>query len=84
MNHEELLTKIEDIRNNYLLETTSELAWERLADATRALRAVVELHKPNQNQEGAICSECKLDATSLIYWPCPTIQTIERELDDRD
>ena len=80
MNHDELLAKIEDIRINYLPETTSELAWEKLADTTRALRTVVELHKPVTPKEGMFknqkfCSKCE-----RMFYPCPTIRAIEKEL----
>jgi len=71
MTHEELLAKIDDIRIYHLPETTSELAWERLADATRALRAVVELHKQIDDNS---CHHC------ATWYPCPTIQAIEKEL----
>ena len=41
--------------------------------AIKALRSVVELHKPREN---VWCSGC-LDAE---YYPCRTIKAIEREL----
>lgn len=80
MSHDELLAKINDIRTNYLPETTSELAWERLADATRALRAVVELHKPPVIQNGKkiwINNDCVACSHNN---PCPTLNAIEKEL----
>ena len=41
-----------------------------------ALRAVVELHKPNANDyQGIVCSHC-----TMYEYPCPTIQAIEKEL----
>lgn len=43
-----------------------------------ALRAVVELHKPEGLATDLKCYECQgLDA---VDWPCPTIQAIEKEL----
>ena len=78
MTHEELLAKINDIRTNYLPETTSELAWKKLADTTRALRAVAELHKPDLIW--------KNEDTHIVYcscgneYPCSTIQVIKKEL----
>ena len=89
MNHEELLEKI-NIR----------AAWEEKrsdgttilvidyddAPTTKALRAVVELHKPIQMimPHGAIyCMGCGRDHEFDEYWieyPCPTIQAIEKEL----
>ena len=46
-----------------------------------ALRAVVELHKPYESTDmGLVCAFCK-DMNSVEYWyPCPTIQAIEKEL----
>ena len=39
-----------------------------------ALRAVVELHKPEENGGPA---RCRVDGS---HYPCPTIQAIEKEL----
>jgi anaerobic ribonucleoside-triphosphate reductase len=87
MNHEELLEKI-NIR----------AAWEEKrsdgttilvidyddAPNTKALRAVVELHKPFMGNTLELCKECsqlrKVDDPVITY-PCPTIQTIEKELE---
>ena len=45
----------------------------------KALRAVVELHKPNP--EGDECSHCGWECGGeLISFPCDTIQSIEKEL----
>ena len=44
-----------------------------------ALRAVVELHKPNGDE----CLVCEKDNDGDLGWetyPCPTIQAIEKEL----
>jgi hypothetical protein len=62
MTHDELLAKIQDSRNDYNYVTPHS-----------ALRAVVELHKP----EGNSAQQCKHD--KKIY-PCPTIQEIEKVL----
>jgi hypothetical protein len=44
-----------------------------------ALRAVVELHKPNP--EGDECSYCGWECGGeLVSFPCDTIKTIEKEL----
>ena len=47
-----------------------------------ALRAVVELHKPDLEN---LCGECtsagiSMDSWELVAYPCPTIQAIEKEL----
>jgi hypothetical protein len=41
-----------------------------------ALRAVVELHKPEHSITGYRCTHCTLEVT----YPCATIQAIEKEL----
>ena len=70
------------------------MTWEELMDridtfdaagmvrepSIRALRAVVELHKPH-NEDSKYCAGCEVD--DPWYWneyPCPTIQAIEKEL----
>ena len=49
----------------------------------KALRAVVELHKPIEddwfNFGDIICEECTREEYTRAY-PCPTIQAIEKEL----
>jgi hypothetical protein len=60
MTHDELLAKIESFN-----KITTE-GMER-----RALRAVVELHKPDDDSFCGICT---------WSFPCPTIQAIEKEL----
>ena len=66
MTHDELLNKI---------------TYERKFDeglSNNALRAVVELHKPETRYEGGplYCSVCYAEGES----PCPTIQAIEKEI----
>ena len=44
-----------------------------------ALRAVVELHKPEPlDERGDVCLTCCPDLLTL--YPCPTIKMIEKEL----
>ena len=61
MTHDELLTKI-----NYDIEGNP------YDEYMQALRAVVELHKPDSNY----CDACEWQHA----YPCPTIQAIEKEL----
>ena len=73
MTHDELQDKIEAI--DY---------WqEHFANRTflKALRAVVELHKPYQGYVGEekVCQVCRSYQWAVVY-PCPTIQAIEKEL----
>jgi hypothetical protein len=67
MRHDELLAKIEQMMNHDAIFMKD------------ALRAVVELHKPQDitlpnGDWGANCTEC-----DGWEYPCPTIQAIEKE-----
>jgi len=48
-----------------------------------ALQAVAKLHKPTMGNTMTLCSACMysrpMDAPVILY-PCPTIQTVEKEL----
>jgi hypothetical protein len=44
-----------------------------------ALRAVVELHRPLELVSSSMCLECSSD-DSVVSYPCPTINNIEKEL----
>ena len=71
MTHDELLAKID---NGYLSVTDENSYYKS------ALRAVVELHKPEIYEGGfLICIECRDDEFPADY-PCQTIQAIEKEL----
>jgi hypothetical protein len=65
MTHDELLAEID----------SAELGWY-YGWMKDSLRAVVELHKPEL--DGLICGECT--ASESEWYPCPTIQAIEKEL----
>ena len=68
MTHDELLAKIGNpINEGY---EYGDIVFNK------ALRAVVELHKPEL--DGLICGECT--ASESEWYPCPTIQAIEKEL----
>ena len=48
-----------------------------------ALRAVVELHKPIQISNEQLCNACEEwtnEGQKQLFYPCPTIQAIEKEL----
>ena len=71
MTHDELLTKINyDIEGNPYDEYMS------------AIRAVVELHKPMSDRmpDCAECVKIHQGETDVVFYPCPTIQAIEKEL----
>ena len=67
MTHDELLA----ICDNYSFKDS--------AEPVKALRAVVELHKPTPlDERGDVCLTCCPDLLTL--YPCSTIQVIEKEL----
>ena len=70
MTHEELLA----ICDNYSFKDS--------AEPVKALRAVVELHKPelHQNDNAMGCNQCSSFSFRYVAYPCPTIQAIEKEL----
>ena len=71
MTHEELLAEIIGEGDGEIVKSTRR--WHN----TKALRAVVELHKPRFPDVDSSCQWCE-----DIYrdYPCPTIQAIEKEL----
>ena len=72
MTHDELLAKI---ALHWIYADDPE--FYGIGGYRKALRAVVELHKPTKNRsiEGW-CDVC----TDYYQYPCPTIQAIEKEL----
>jgi hypothetical protein len=70
MTHDELLARIKEGQ------------WvdkDEMHFRSNALRAVVELHKPEPlDERGDVCLTCCPDLLTL--YPCPTIQAIEKEL----
>jgi hypothetical protein len=72
MTHDELLA----ICDNYSFKDS--------AEPVKALRAVVELHKPwNTDRFGEpidVCVGCFDVTDDHIVYPCPTIRAIEKEL----
>ncbi len=69
MTHDELLTEI-DIQLRHLPSYFHE--GDKTIAGMKALRAVVELHKPHTNPPN--CRECDEP------YPCPTIQAIQEQL----
>ena len=70
MTHDELLAEV--IRLDEVLEDSTGI---------KALRAVVELHEPINSIRGIVCRHCFTDALHRTeFYPCPTIQAIEKEL----
>jgi hypothetical protein len=88
MTHDELLEKIIGMSKKHAEWVP--LLDDLLTDKTKALRAVVELHKPYKTkhyigrEDYLACYHCE-EATIEGYayqlpYPCPTIQAIEKEL----
>ena len=75
MTHDELLKKITGVSkgNSKWITNFDDL----LTPNAKALRAVVELHRPDFGLPGedVVCDWCKW------AYPCPTIETIEKELE---
>jgi len=69
MTYEELLADIES--KNYRESRTLDTPYA-------ALRAVLELHKPDKGLYGPSCLEC--DDEFAGHHPCVTIQAIQKEL----
>lgn len=79
MTYEELLAKIDaELATNYADECGNFPA------GLKALRAVVELHKPFQFEDAPdlykpVCRHCQLGVVGDVY-PCETIVAIDKEL----
>jgi hypothetical protein len=83
MTHDELLAKIDANGTKYDGNTgvTTEVV-TRPHRNDKALRAVVELHKPDEPDfpdEWESCVECSGNGYVAMY-PCPTVKAIEKEL----
>jgi hypothetical protein len=80
MTHDELLEEIDEAIEMAVFEERCGCGggWSRGA---KALRAVVELHKPDFMGE-CMAAECERECHQKmgVQWPCPTIQAIEKEL----
>ena len=73
MTHDELLVKIDLI--TWLAEEQMGITGLNIH---KALRAVVELHKPDKDNDCLACWTGEGDGYEK--YPCPTIQAIEKEL----
>ena len=71
--HDELLAKINAWDEDYY----------QAPPVVRALRAVVELHKPIQISNEQLCNACEEwtnEGQKQLFYPCPTIQEIEKAM----
>ena len=76
MTHDELLEKIIGMSKKHAEWVL--LLDDLLTDKTKALRAVVELHRRDVRGNCDICTW--ITNGGLVSYPCPTIQAIEKEL----
>ena len=78
MTHDKLLDKI-----YWHWKNANDSEFHGLSGYRKALRAVLELHKPIEdewfNTDEMICEECTREEYTISF-PCPTIQAIEKEL----
>lgn len=86
MTHEEYKSKSQMKRVEILKAGEKQMTHEELLDAVKdnpTTRAVVELHKPFVRDDITICNlACSDEGGYLEHYPCPTISTIERLLND--
>ncbi len=78
MTHDELLERVSD----YISSECDCESCNFINGPYKALRAVVELHKPDEPDfpdEWESCVECSGNGYVAMY-PCQTIKTIEKEL----
>jgi len=78
MTHDELLEMV-----NFEVEVAELRYLEQGLPFAKALRAVVELHKPDSNRM-PFCVACRgvwQGEIDVVLYPCPTIQAIEKELE---
>ena len=88
MTHDELQNNSSDtgtkvpMTHDELLAICDNYSFKDFAEPVKALRAVVELHKPDSNRM-PFCQECRgvwQGEIDVVLYPCPTIQAIEKEL----
>jgi hypothetical protein len=81
MTHDELIEYIDDSTNGL----KHEHLFEKLLANTKALRAVVELHKPEitvlgESTDGSYKETVSVCRKCSAYYPCSNIKAIEKEL----
>ena len=79
MTHDELLAKIEASGFVQGEDYVWSLDGQAVKKTNAALRAVVELHKPNRDYP-EYCDVCWWEEHERETYPCQTIQAIEKEL----
>ena len=75
MTHEELLEELNEAIADF------DLKYDNSNPYYKALRTVVELHKPEQiNPTYLVCTNCYDEESGPSDYPCDTIQAIEKDL----
>lgn len=81
MTHDELLAKINKIIAFEAPRPIKENIWEIGGYLSAlALREVIKLHKPDENNQCPECEYYYIDEIKYCDYPCPTIEAIEKEL----
>ena len=79
MSNDELLAELDS-----QIESSKAVGCDcKSCDNAKALRAVVELHKPIEISGEELCDACEEwtnEGANYRVYPCPTIQAIEKEL----
>ena len=80
MTHDELMAKVN--KEVEMAEFEDACGDGNNPSVAKALRAVVELHKPARCIQDCcdICKHCYGDDDRADIYPCPTIKAIEKEL----
>ena len=78
MTHDELLERV----NEYISSECDCESCQYINGPYKALRAVVELHKPftPMSVERVLCMDCSLGTQYEVEYPCLTIQAIEEQI----
>ena len=74
--------RVYEMTHDELLAICDNYSFKDSAEPVKALRAVVELHKPDSDRM-PFCVECRTvwqGEIDVVLYPCPTIQAIEKEL----
>ena len=65
-----------------LLSTIEHWNWVEPEPLLKAVRGIVELHKPKTYLKGrVVCDCCNIGGFRTVLYPCPTIQEIQSALE---
>jgi hypothetical protein len=75
--------EVQEVTHDELLAMCDNYSFKDSAEPVKALRAVVELHKPTPEGRYSkiLCQGCSMTEVNLyVDYPCQTIRVIEKEL----